>query len=62
NLDLAQDIYNKVELKYKNGLASSLELTTSQTDLETARANYLTTVYDFFIAELELQQSLGNIN
>jgi len=62
NLDLAQEIYNKVELKYKNGLASSLELTTSQTDLETARTNYLTTVYDFFIAELELQQSLGNIN
>ena len=61
NLELAQQIYNKVELKYKNGLSSSLELTTSQTDLETARANYLTTVYDFFIADLELQQSLGNI-
>lgn len=61
NLDLAQEVYNRTELKYKNGVGSSLELTTAQNDLETARANYLNTVYDFFVAELDLQKALGNI-
>ncbi|MDP1725844.1 MAG: TolC family protein [Bacteroidota bacterium] len=61
NLELAQEIYNRSEIKYKNGVGSSLELTTSQSDLENARTNYLTTVYDYFVAELELKKSLGNI-
>ncbi len=61
NLELAQEIYNRTEIKYKNGVGSSLELTTSQSDLENARTNYLTTVYDYFVAELELKKSLGNI-
>lgn len=61
NLALAQEVFNRVETKYKNGLGSSLELTNSQNDLETARANYLNTVYEFFVAEIDLQKALGNI-
>ena len=45
NLDLAQDIYNRTELKFKNGLTSSLELTIAQRDLETARASYLVRLF-----------------
>ncbi|MBC7382774.1 MAG: TolC family protein [Bacteroidia bacterium] len=61
NMELAQQIYNRTEIKFKNGVGSSLELTTSQTDLETARTNYLTTVYDYFVAELDLKKSMGSI-
>lgn len=61
NLNLAEDIYKKAELKYKNGVGSSLELTTAQTDLENARTNLLTTAYEFFVAEIELKQALGMI-
>lgn len=61
NLDLAQEVYSRTETKYKNGIGSSLELTTSQNDLETARANYLNTLYEFFVADLDLQKALGNI-
>lgn len=62
NLKLAEDIYSKMEIKYKNGLGSSLELTSAQADLENARTNMLSTVYEFFVAELELKKSLGIIN
>jgi outer membrane protein TolC len=58
---LAEEIYEKMEIKYKNGLGSSLELTASQSDLENARTNYLTTVYDYFVAEMELKKALGLI-
>ncbi len=62
NLDLAQDIYNRTELKFKNGLTSSLELTNAQRDLETARASYLNTMYDYFVAQLDLRKALGDLN
>jgi outer membrane protein TolC len=61
NLALAQEIYDKVQVKYKNGVGSSLELTTSQNDLEIARTNYLTNVYDYFVAQLELRKAMGDI-
>lgn len=61
NLKLAEEIYSKAELKYKNGVGSSLELTTSQSDLENARTNLLTTAYEFFVAEIELKKALGMI-
>ncbi len=60
NYELAQEIYTKSELKYKNGVGSSLELTTAQTDLENSRTNYLATIYEFFIAELDLKKAVGN--
>jgi outer membrane protein TolC len=62
NLDLAQDIYNRTELKFKNGLTSSLELTNAQKDLENARASYLNTMYDYFVAQLDLRKALGDLN
>lgn len=62
NLQLAQDIYERTELKYKNGVGSSLEWTTAQSDLETARTNYLNGMYEYFVAELELRKALGQIN
>jgi outer membrane protein len=61
NLKLAQEIYDKMDVKYKNGVGSSLELTTAQTDLENARTNFLTTVYEYFVAEMELKKALGLI-
>lgn len=61
NMALAQEIYDRIQIKYKNGLGSSLELTTSQNDLETARANYLSNVYDYFVAQIELRKALGDI-
>jgi outer membrane protein len=61
NMTLAQEIYDRVQIKYANGVGSSLELTQSQNDLETARTNFLTTVYDFFVAQIELRKALGDI-
>ncbi len=62
NFKLAEDIYNTAQLKYKNGVGSSLELSVAQTDLENARANMLGTAFELFVAELELKKALGQIN
>lgn len=62
NFELSQLIYSRTELKFKNGLNSSLDLTNAQRDLESARAAYLNTMYEFFIAQLDLRKALGEIN
>lgn len=61
NLALAQDIFNRVQLKYRNGTGSSLDVTNSQNDLESARSLFLNTIYDFFIAQIELRKAIGDI-
>lgn len=61
NFDLSQEIYDRTQLKNKNGLGSSLDLNISQRDLETARNSYLTTLYDYFLAQLELKKAMGEI-
>ena len=61
NMQLAEDIYNRANIKYKNGVGSSLELLTSQKELVEARNGYLSGMYDLFISEIDLKQSLGDI-
>lgn len=61
NMELAQEIYNRTKIKFDNGVGSSLELTLSQNDLDDSRTNYLATMYDYFLAQLELKQATGNI-
>lgn len=59
NMELAEEIYKKVSIKYANGLGSSLELTTSETDLKTAQTNYLNAIYDMLVAKTDLEKALG---
>lgn len=61
NFELAEDVYKQTQIKLKNGLGSSFELSASLTDLETARVNFLSTLNDYFVAQLELKQALGEI-
>ncbi|MBW7845311.1 MAG: TolC family protein [Bacteroidia bacterium] len=62
NFDLAQEIYNRTQLKYNNGLGSSLDLANALKDLETSRTSYLTTLYDYFVAQLDLRKATGDLN
>lgn len=61
NFELSQEIYSRTQLKTKNGLGSALDLNVAQRDLETARTAYLTTLYDYFLAQLELRKAIGDI-
>ena len=62
NFELAQEIFTRVNLKYTTGLGSSLDLTNAQRDLETARTSYLNTMYDYFVAQLDLRKAIGDLN
>ena len=59
NLQLAEEIYKKSMIKYKEGVGSSLEISQAETDLKSAQANYLNALYDLIMAKLDLKKSLG---
>lgn len=59
NVALAKDILEKSNLKLKEGVGSSLELTSAQNDYLNAESNYLSTLYDILVAEAELKKAIG---
>lgn len=61
DMKLAEEIYNRTQVKYQNGVGSSLELTTAQNSLESARAAYLTTLYNYFVAQIDVRKATGEI-
>ena len=59
NVILAQDILDRTTLKMKEGIGSSLELTTAQNDYLNAEASYLNSLYDLLVAKTDLQKAIG---
>ncbi|HEY9048258.1 MAG TPA: TolC family protein [Ohtaekwangia sp.] len=57
--ETAQVSYTIIQYRYKNGIASRLELTDAELALSTAQANYLEAVYDYLTARIQLDKLMG---
>lgn len=62
NLELAQEVYDVINLQYRSGVKTYLEVVTSETDLRSARINYYNALYLLLSAKIDVQKSLGQIN
>jgi len=61
NVWLAQEVYDVIELQYRAGVKTYLEVITSETDLRTAKINYFNSLYEVLSNKIDVQKSLGNI-
>ena len=61
NVALAEKVYNTTKKKYEQGLGSSFELLQTETDLESAEANYFQSLYDAINARISYLKALGKI-
>lgn len=61
SLDLSDEIYSRTLEKYKNGVSSSIDLTTSQNQYLTSLTNYYQSIYDLSTAKTKLEKHY-NIN
>jgi outer membrane protein TolC len=61
NVDLAKDVFNTIELQYKSGVKTYLEVITAQTDLRTAELNYNNALFQLLASKFDLQRALGSI-
>jgi outer membrane protein len=62
NVDLAKEVYDVVQLQYKTGVKTYLEVITAETDLRTARINYYNSLYLLLASKIDVQYALGQIN
>ena len=60
NLELAERIFEMTQIKYREGVGSSVELTQAEQGLYQAQSNYITALYDLLVAKVDLETALGN--
>jgi outer membrane protein len=61
NLTLAQDVYRVINLQYRSGVRTYLDVTVAEADLRTARLNVFNALYQVIISKLDVQRALGAI-
>ncbi|HWJ90791.1 MAG TPA: TolC family protein [Flavisolibacter sp.] len=61
NVALAQEVYDVIQLQYKAGLKTYLEVITSEADLRTAQINYFNALYQVLASKVDAERALGLI-
>jgi outer membrane protein TolC len=61
-MELAKEVYDLVQLQYRSGIKTYLEVITSETDLRSARINYYNTMYLLLSSKIDVQKALGQLN
>jgi outer membrane protein TolC len=61
NQQLAQQVLKVTQIKYGQGVGSSLEVTQAQTDLESADNDYIQALYTALISKVDLDKAYGRI-
>ncbi|HKK73717.1 MAG TPA: TolC family protein [Saprospiraceae bacterium] len=59
NLKLAERIYNTTQIKYREGVGSSLEVNQAEQSLYTAQGNYIQALYNLAVAKYDLLTAQG---
>jgi outer membrane protein TolC len=61
NLGLAIDVYNTIQLQYRSGVKTYLDLITAEADIRSAQVNYTNALYQVLSSKLDVEKSLGTI-
>ncbi len=61
NVDLAREVYDVINIQYRNGIKTYLEVVTAEADLRTAQINYYNALYQVLASKVDVQRSLGLI-
>jgi outer membrane protein len=61
NLELASDVYNTLQLQYRAGVKTYLEVIIAETDLHTTQLNYYNALYQVMSSKIDVQKALGTL-
>ncbi|MBK0378769.1 TolC family protein [Mucilaginibacter segetis] len=61
NVDLAKDVYKVVDLQYREGIKTYLDVIVSQSDLRTAELNYYNALFQLLSSKIDLEKALGTL-
>ena len=61
NVILAKEVYDIIQLQYRSGIKTYLEVITSQADLQAAQINYFNSLYQLLSVKADVRRALGQI-
>ncbi|MFY0255874.1 TolC family protein [Chitinophaga sp. 30R24] len=61
NMGLTQGIYDRIVLKFEQGVATSLDVTSAESDLKTAQVNYVQALLNTLTSKTDLDKAMGKI-
>jgi outer membrane protein TolC len=59
NKDLAERIYEQVNTKFREGVGSTVEILSAETELKNAQIQYLNALYELSLSKIDLKKALG---
>jgi outer membrane protein len=62
NVALATEVYDVIELQYRSGIKTYLEVINAESDLRTAQINYYDALYNVLASKIDVEKALGLIN
>lgn len=62
NVELAREVYDIIQLQYRSGIKTFLDVTIAETDLQTTRISYFNALYQVLASKIDVQRALGQIN
>jgi outer membrane protein len=61
NIQLAEEVYQVIDLQYRSGIRTYLDVTIAETDLRTTRLNYINSLYQVLASKVDVLRALGQI-
>jgi len=61
NVQMAQDVYDMLQLQYKEGIKTYLDVLVSETELRAAQLNFYNSMYQVLSSRIDLQKALGTL-
>ncbi len=61
NMELAKEVLRVSQVKYKQGVGSSVEIINAETAYKEAETNYFAALYDALIAKVDLEKAIGKL-
>nr|WP_067060647.1 TolC family protein [Mucilaginibacter sp. L294] len=61
NVTLAKDVYKVVDLQYREGVKTYLDVIVSQADLRTAELNYYNALFQLLSSKIDLERAMGTL-
>ncbi len=62
NMLLANEVYNVIQLQYRSGIKTYLDVITAESDLRTAQINYYNALFLVLSSRIDVSKALGILN
>ncbi|SFD23864.1 Outer membrane protein TolC [Chitinophaga sp. CF118] len=61
NIELAQSVFESTDMQYQKGVTDLTDWLNAQTSLKEAQTNYLNSLYNFYLASIDLEKANGTL-